>query len=122
MNCDHYRIRVHELLREAVSDSERHEIEEHAESCADCSAYLQTCKELTCREFVEFLNAYMAQELSAERSGIFDRHISVCQDCLNYLATYRKTMDLSVAALTELSPGEIPEELVRAIMEAREKN
>ncbi len=122
MNCDSFRNRIHEHLRGGLSKEERDEVERHAEECSDCGDHRTSCQELTCREFVNFLHAYIDQDLSAERLAVFDRHLSVCPDCTGYLDGYRKTMGLSVAALSELSEREIPEDLVKAILEARKRS
>jgi anti-sigma factor RsiW len=122
MNCDDYRNRIHEHLRGGVQDAEAAELERHAETCPDCRGYLASCRELSCREFIEFLHGYIDRELPEPRRVVFDRHLSVCPDCRNYLDGYRKTMALGVEALSELSDREIPEDLVRAILEARKKS
>jgi len=77
---------------------------------------------MTCSEFTEFLDAYLARELTAAEVSEFDRHLVVCQACVNYLATYRKTVELGKAAFgkpdEEVPPG-VPEDLVRAILASR---
>ena len=122
MNCDLYRDRLHEYLRSRLSEAEGGDVERHEAECADCRGYRESCEELTCREFVDFLHAYLDQDLPEERVTVFDRHLSVCSDCTNYLDSYRKTMGLSVTALSELATREIPEALVQAILAARKKN
>ena len=62
------------------------------------------------------------QKLARDHAATFDRHLAVCPDCTNYLESYRKTMGLSVAAMSELGKREIPEDLVRAILEARKES
>jgi len=53
---------------------------------------------ITCRELIEFLDAYVANELAAERRHEFDRHLSVCPSCVAYLHSYRETIRLTRAA------------------------
>ena len=76
--------------------------------------------ELTCRELVEFLDDYLEGELSGEHDAVFERHLAACADCRNYLDSYRETIRLSGEAL-EARPvvEEIPEELLRAILESK---
>ena len=77
---------------------------------------------ITCRELIEFLNLYLDGELPPERVAEFERHLSVCDSCVNYLATYEKTIALGKAACEDLdSPvgADVPEELVAVILSAR---
>ncbi len=122
MNHDEFKNLVHEYFRGAVTEEKRAEVERHAQECSSCGEFMKACQELTCREFVDFLHAYIDKELPAERSATFDRHLAVCPDCTNYLESYRKTIGLSVAAMSELAKRKIPEDLVRAILEARKRN
>ena len=59
-------------------------------------------------------------ELSGEHDAVFERHLAACADCRNYLDSYRETIRLSGEAL-EARPvvEEIPEELLRAILESK---
>jgi anti-sigma factor RsiW len=77
---------------------------------------------ITCRELIEFLNLYLEGGLQPDRAVEFERHLSVCDSCVNYLATYKETIALGRAACAELdSPvgDEVPEDLVLAIRSAR---
>ena len=77
---------------------------------------------ITCRELIEFLNLYLDGELPPERVAEFERHLSVCDSCVNYLATYEKTIALGKAACEDLdSPvgTGVPEELVAVVLSAR---
>ena len=125
MNCDEFRDKVHEHFRGNLPAGEGAELEAHAAECSECRDLTSTFQELTCKEFVDFLHAYIDRELPEGRTTVFDRHLSVCPDCTAYLESYRRTMNLSVAAMTELSeklPAEIPEDLVQAILDARQRN
>ena len=122
MNCDRFKNRYQERLRGGLSGDEQREVEQHAEECADCRRFAATYGELTCREFVDFLHAYIDRELPSEQMSVFERHLSVCPECTNYFDGYRKTIKLSVAAMSELTSREIPERLVQAILEARKRS
>ena len=77
---------------------------------------------ITCRELIEFLHLYLDGDLPPERVVEFERHLSVCDSCVNYLATYRETIALGKAACEDLdSPvgADVPEELVAVILSAR---
>jgi len=123
MTCKQFEAQVHEYLRGALSAAACAEIERHATECAACKGLLKRCQELTCKEFVEFLNDYLDGDLDGQRHSVFDQHLAVCPDCRAYVASYRRTMELSVTALGgELAvPEEIPERLLRAILDSRKK-
>ena len=79
---------------------------------------------MTCREFVDFLADYLSGELRPETQSAFEDHLAHCPSCVVYLNTYRDTQVLARAALegpgTAL-PEEVPEDLVRAILDARRR-
>lgn len=50
---------------------------------------------LTCREFIEFLDAYLDNSISSERRSIFEGHLSECRHCRMYLEQYRTTVELA---------------------------
>jgi anti-sigma factor RsiW len=77
---------------------------------------------MTCQEVAEFLMAYVDGEISEDRRAIFEEHLGECPDCVNYLSSYRETIQLIRETGVE-SPDvqdEIPEDLVRAILAARQ--
>jgi anti-sigma factor RsiW len=76
---------------------------------------------VTCREFVDFVMAYLDGELAADECMRFDAHLAVCPDCVRYLDEYRDTVAvvrLQAAGDDEL-PADVPEDLVQAIAAAR---
>ena len=78
---------------------------------------------MNCREFLDFLNEYLAGDLSAEERTEFDKHLAECPWCVAYLDSYQKTVQLEKAAFSTLEdkppPADAPEELVQAILRAR---
>lgn len=77
---------------------------------------------ITCRELIEFLHLYLDGELPPDRVAQFERHLSVCESCVNYLATYKMTIVLGKAACEDLDGpvgAEVPADLVAAILSAR---
>jgi anti-sigma factor RsiW len=77
---------------------------------------------IPCEEVITFLWAYLGGELSAEKVHEFERHLSVCPSCVNYIETYKKTMELSRGTFEAESGGweeEMPEDLMRAVLAAR---
>lgn len=77
---------------------------------------------MSCRELIEFLDAYVADEVEAPRRAEFERHLELCEACRAYLDSYRAAIRLGRAAL-EAHDGDVPEacpeELVRAVLAAR---
>ena len=70
---------------------------------------------MTCKELIDFLWRYLEGDLAEEERAVFDAHLTVCPACVAYLESYRETVRLSKDAF---DPGDAPEELVRAILEA----
>ncbi len=77
---------------------------------------------MTCREFIEFIEQYVAEGLSLAEQEAFDAHLAECPDCVAYLDSYRTTIRLSNTAFPPSDgpvPAEVPESLVEAILVAR---
>jgi len=76
---------------------------------------------MTCREFVDFLMAYMNHELPAGQEAAFRRHIDACPPCIHYLETYKETLELEKQAYAEEEAlfQEAPDNLVQAILQAQ---
>lgn len=77
--------------------------------------------ELSCREFIDFILAYLEGDLDAPVRRIFEQHIEACPPCLDYLASYRETVALTAEACAsdDAVPADVPEGLVRAVLDAR---
>jgi anti-sigma factor RsiW len=77
---------------------------------------------ITCRTFVEFLMDYLSGELPEHQRDDFDRHLADCVACVAYMNTYRETIALGKAAFRDPDaavPGDVPEDLIKAILEVR---
>ena len=76
---------------------------------------------MTCREFVDFVMAYLDSELDPSVRETFDTHLAECPPCIAYLDSYQETIRLG--KLCEAPEGPVPEDvpegLVRAILAAR---
>lgn len=72
---------------------------------------------MTCQEIAEFLLAYHADELPATQRLKFDQHLAECDECVEYLRTYRTTINLFRQALTGDDSIPVPESLIRAVTE-----
>ena len=80
---------------------------------------------VTCRTFVEFLMEYMSGGLPESQRDEFDAHLAACVACVAYMKTYAETIELGKAAFKNPDgplPDEIPEDLVKAILDARRAN
>lgn len=78
---------------------------------------------ITCREFEEFMLDYMDDTLPAGQRRVFELHMKVCRECREYLAAYKRTIEISRQVFADGDapvPNDVPEDLIRAIMDARE--
>jgi anti-sigma factor RsiW len=78
---------------------------------------------LTCREFVEFLADYTERRLPPDQLARFNDHLARCPSCVSYTRSYRDAVRLGKSAFSgpdEPVPGDVPENLVQAILAARE--
>jgi predicted anti-sigma-YlaC factor YlaD len=79
---------------------------------------------LTCREFVEFLSAYLACDLPSEETRRFDEHLSRCPPCVHYVKTFRVSGELVRVALRseeQVDKQTLPNELIKAILDSQRK-
>jgi anti-sigma factor RsiW len=78
---------------------------------------------VTCREFADFIADYLSGELPAEVRVRFEHHLSVCTNCVKYLAGYQGAITLGKGAFEDDDaaqvPAEVPDDLVKAILTAR---
>jgi anti-sigma factor RsiW len=77
---------------------------------------------VTCRDFADFIMDYLTGELPRERREPFERHLSRCDNCREYLSQYRQTIDagkLAFASAEAELPPDVPAELVKAVLSAR---
>ena len=79
---------------------------------------------MTCREFIEFLMDYLDGNLPEGQGAAFDEHLKTCPACVDYLDSYKKTVELGQAVCAEEDatlPADVPDDLVQAILDARKK-
>ena len=80
---------------------------------------------MTCRELADFIMAYLDGELPPRERAAFEHHLSLCENCVHYLASYKATTRLGRQAFEERNGGadlRIPDELVKAILDARKSS
>ena len=77
---------------------------------------------MTCEELIEFLMDYIDGELAVDAQSRFDEHLNICPECSDYLTSYRETVRLGkmICQGDEALPADIPEDLVEAILQARQ--
>jgi anti-sigma factor RsiW len=81
---------------------------------------------VTCRELADFILDYLSGDLAADVRAAFEHHLTLCPACVNYLDAYKATIDLTRRVVRGAdgsadAPSDAPEELVRAILAARQK-
>lgn len=77
---------------------------------------------ITCRELEEFIVEYLEGTLPRRQRIIFKLHLLTCRSCRQYLEAYRRAIAAGRAVFRdpdEPIPGDVPEDLVRAILAAR---
>jgi anti-sigma factor RsiW len=77
---------------------------------------------ITCKELEEFIADYVDDTLPKRQLAVFRIHLLFCRECRDYLAGYLRTIDLGRAVFQhphESVSQEVPEDLVRAILDAK---
>ncbi len=78
---------------------------------------------ITCREFEDFVLRYLDDDLTARQRSMFDWHLRLCRECRDYLAAYKRTVELGRAVEFPADgplPDDVPEDLIRAILASRD--
>ena len=70
-------------------------------------------RELTCREIVELVTAYLEDALDAADRERFEEHLVFCDGCNNYLEQMQQTVRLA-GRVTEEFPAELEARLLEA--------
>ena len=79
-------------------------------------------RDLSCRDLIEFLAAYLDAELPAGEHAAFEAHLAHCPECVDYLASYRETIRLGrLACRADEPPADVPPELIEAILASRKR-
>ena len=81
-------------------------------------------EKLTCRACADFLADYLSGELEIEVRASFEVHLDRCRNCRTYLEQYAAVIRAGQKACqqeNETAARAMPEELVRAILEAQKK-
>jgi len=79
-------------------------------------------EKLTCRACADFLADYLSGELETDVRASFEVHLDRCRNCRTYLEQYAAVIAAGQRACqkeNEAAAHAMPEELVRAILEAQ---
>ena len=79
---------------------------------------------ITCKEFEDFILDFLDGNLTARQQTVFEWHMRICSECREYLAAYQRAMELGRAVLPSSDnpiPNDVPEDLIKAILEARNR-
>jgi predicted anti-sigma-YlaC factor YlaD len=79
---------------------------------------------VTCQEVADFVMDNMNGELSQKQRAVFEEHLGICSECVAYLHSYEITIKASKTACDHVhdrNANEVPEDLIRAILAARNK-
>jgi len=71
---------------------------------------------VTCREVIDVLDDYVDGTMPPDVAAELERHLADCAPCRAYLATYRKTRELTAAAGRAEMPEEMQERLRRFLI------
>jgi anti-sigma factor RsiW len=68
---------------------------------------------------------YLSGALPVDVRQRFDYHLSICVNCQKYLSSYAESVKLGKRAFDDEAaslPGDVPEDLVQAILAARPRS
>lgn len=55
----------------------------------------------SCKDEVALIGDYLGGDLTLSRRSAFEFHLDICEDCLAFLETYRKTIELTRRVLRQ---------------------
>lgn len=74
-----------------------------------------------CREITDLLLDYMTGELDPETVSAFQDHLRLCPDCVAFLNTYKKTVQVTRSLRYESIPAELERRVRRFLRERTQK-
>lgn len=75
----------------------------------------------TCQHIADFILDYITGELHPDTASQFEEHMSICPDCVSFLNTYKKTVQMTGSLQCEDIPGEM-EKRVRQFLQKKIKS
>lgn len=79
---------------------------------------------MTCQELYDFLEQFVEGEMADDVRAEFQRHLDMCPPCIDYVDSYRKTIQCCKAAYDdpkECPDQPMPKQLVQAILDTVRK-
>jgi hypothetical protein len=73
---------------------------------------------ISCQNVIDFCLDYLEGALPEEEQGSFQRHLSVCGECVAFFETYRRTSEISRQALAAEMPSSL-KDAVRTYLRSR---
>ncbi|MEM7230734.1 MAG: zf-HC2 domain-containing protein [Planctomycetota bacterium] len=76
--------------------------------------------DLSCREFIDFIDGFLDGRLNSSERERFDGHVAICTDCQAYLQTYKDSVTVFRDVCTDETPvpEDAPNDLVDGILQA----
>jgi anti-sigma factor RsiW len=76
---------------------------------------------MTCRQLTSFIADYLSGDLDAGTKDSFERHLTLCPNCVQYVADYQRAMALGRQVYDDgdSQATDAPETLIQAILAAR---
>ena len=73
---------------------------------------------MNCREFTDFIMAWMDGELPPDQAADFEAHVRLCPPCVTYLDQYKAAVEAGRKACEDEAdvPADVPEELIQTIL------
>ena len=67
----------------------------------------------TCQQIADFLLDYLTRELHPDTAAEFEEHLGICPDCVAFLNTYKKTVQVTRSLRYEDIPPEMEKRVSR---------
>ena len=77
--------------------------------------------EHTCKECLDFIDAYIEGELEGDVKEEFEKHLAKCPPCIDYVNSYERTVNVcrELSKSDAHTCSELPDGLVKAIIKAK---
>lgn len=80
---------------------------------------------IDCATFETFMLDYFEDKLPWRQKMVFNMHLRLCRECRDYLENYQSAIHLAASQkdvlFSEMDMGEVPEDLITAIIKAQQK-
>jgi len=66
----------------------------------------------TCKEMANLVYNYLNESLNPRVKKDFEQHLRVCPDCVNFLNTYKKTVEVTQTVRAEEIPANVRKNII----------